>query len=732
VATTGGTDLTSYKFRASGRWQWIWLFWTEISTTTRRIYFTKDNDANVLPFFVDGVQSEVCGSEGVFVTMFIDGDQQGLVANQFPPAYYWEGTPHASASNRSGQTRAGGRVLTLDRYGIIQTGIVGLGVAPPQHIANQYAQLDGANYDRTRNPPRQFSLIGRISSPDTVALQDLRSTLGAHLDRDIIAQQQPLVLRYQQYHPDGSERGAAALIPALYAGGLDGNINNDYAEDLAISFLQEQPGILEERTQGASLTLSSSVANANRIIRRAPNGTWSALGTGGSGNVSAMTRGLDGSIYIAGTFTNWDGNANADNIVRYDPVNNTFSALSTGCNGAVFAVAVLPDGRIVLGGAFTSAGGAANTSRIAIYNPATDTFSALGTGGSGGDVIALAVGLTGHIFAGGSFTSMGGVANTLRLARHDGSNWNAMGTGADGQVNDFTFGIGKQILYITGQFNNLNGASSQRIGSWNVRTSTFGTLSTGLNGNGITLATGLDGTIYVGGSFTLAGGVTGTAYIAAYNGVTFLSLSTGMDQDVYDITVLPDGSLVIVGVFMVAGGTTLPDSATRWNGSSFSSIGADLPGTFGASLYTAALTAPDGTLYIGYQATGTATVEGLTTVTNNGTVKSYPTLIVRGPTSGTAQLYQVFNTTTGRNLYFNFTINAGETAIFVLDPINLIARSDFQGDIPNLILPGSNEADFFLQPGANVISCFLPSATATAVLQWQPSFATLDDLIRVA
>jgi Chitobiase/beta-hexosaminidase C-terminal domain len=111
-----------------------------------------------------------------------------------------------------------------------------------------------------------------------------------------------------------------------------------------------------------------------------------------------------------------------------------------GMDGAVTALAVDASGNLYVGGSFSAAGLVA-ASRVVKFNPATATWTALGTG-MDNTVYALAVdststGCTGGaicLYAGGAFTSAGGVANTAYMAKWNGSTWTALGTGMNAQV----------------------------------------------------------------------------------------------------------------------------------------------------------------------------------------------------------------------------------------------------------------------------------------------------------
>lgn len=724
IATTGAVDLQTKTFIASGRWQWISFYFTEASATTRRIYWKKNNSANVRPFYFDGVQSEIIGA-GETVSTYIDGDQQGLVPNQNPVPYYWNGTPHASTSARSGLTRAGGMVIPFRYFGFVLAALIGLGLAPPQNVATEYARIDGGYDDYTRKPSRQFTIQGTFESQgEYLSLRQQRGGLARLLDRDLVAQDQRLVLLRDVVDACGELSATTCRLLGKYQGGLEGQTDNQLASVAPITFTQYLGIILSDGESGGALDVQDSVANADYIIRRSPAGVWSAPG-GGTGVVFATVRGLDGKIYLAGNFANWGGNASSDNVVAYDPVTAAYSPLSTGTNGAVFALAVLPDGRIVLGGAFTLAGGVANTVRIAVYNPTTNLFTALGTGASTNNVLALAVDSIGGIYAGGDFALMGGVANTVRLAYHNGSAWTALSTGADGTVNALVVGLDTR-LYITGQFTNLGAVAALQIGNWDG--SVFRAMGSGLNSTGgRALARGPNGLIYVGGIFTLAGGITGTSHVASWNGITYQGMGGGLGSDVLALSVDPQGIVYATGSFAgVSGGVSFPDGVARWSGAAWTTIGVDTPAISGT--INASLAMPDGSLYLVYSGTGTAIAEGIVTITNPGTARSYPTVTIGGPTSGTARIYSLINYTTNRAIFLNVTINAGETATLVFQPDNLSFTSTFQGDIASAILPGSNTADFFLQPGANSIAFLSASSTVTATLFFRPAFVSLDDV----
>lgn len=712
-----------------GAWQRLVLYATETVTTSRIVVWTWTVDTSVpgwedLLVYVDAAQVEACGAEGVFASTYIDGDQPGLMPNQFPPAYLWTGTPHASPSQRSAQTRAGGQVMKFRDFGFLLTAIIGLGLAPPQHEALAFAQLDGGQYQTTIKPPRAFSLVGRFVGATPTRRDIGAGQLARLLDRDRVGQRQPLVLTMQA-EDCGRAIGEPLTIPALYTGGLEGAAQELPTAAAAISFTAYLPAVLGSQAGGA-LTPQQTVTNTNGVALRSPAGVWSALETGVSGGglqVRALARGLDGTIYVGGTFTG-AGSSGADYIAAYNPTTGAWSVLgsATALNATVYALAIGPDGDLYVGGAFTNAGGVAAADYIARWDVSASTWNALGTGADFW-VLALQFAPDGTLYAGGAFNDMGGTGADF-LARWNGSAWSVVSsaTALNALVNGLAYGNGQ--LYVGGAFTNAGGiAAADRIAAWNG--SAYAALGTGMDDAVAAIAVGPNGLVYAGGQFNTAGGVA-APNIAVWNGTMWQPLGAGVDDTVWALDLTPDGTLYVAGLFNASGTLALPEGIARWNGAAWIPADIDLPGTPNVWAITAL---PDGTVIAGYDTSGSATAAALTTVTNRGTAAAYPTLTIRGPSSGTARIYQLVNITTGAAIFFNATINAGETMTLTLDPTNITFTSTFQGNILRTILPGSRTTEFFLQPGDNTISLFAASSTVTAVLTWTTAYASLDDAL---
>lgn len=711
LATTGGVALAAQQFTSSSRWMRVVLFYTETSTTTRRIYITKGNTALADSFWIDCLQLESCADGVLAATTEIDGDQPGLLPNQFPAAYGWNGTPHASTSYRRAATAAGGYIVNFDRFRFKVLAFAGLGLTTLNHAIIPPAIADGASYVTTIARSRSFGMTGFIDAPGMTSLDQFRGQLLTALGPDRVSPRQPIALSYQP-HDGEVPTGREGRIVASLDRGAEGVTNSAHREQLTLQFTQWLPGITAGDA-GAILTENSSVTNCDYIARRLPTGAWSTMGSGGSGGrVAVLATGPDGSLYAGGEFTSMGGVANTAKIAKWNPVTETWSALGTGASGGhVYALAITANGGVYAGGDFTSMGGVANTARIAYWDGAA--WNALGTGANN-TVTALALSPAGVLYVGGNFTNVGGAAID-RIAYWNGSAWTSLhASGANNTVTSLAVAA-NGVLYVGGNFDSIGGVAINRIASWNG--TSYSALGAGFGATVQTLAIGPRGELYAGGDFT--GDVD---YVGVWNGTGWVQLGT-LDDDVYELSIGPDRILRAGGAFTTADGIALNDGYAVWNGSSWVQGDIAYPGF--ATIYAIAV-ALDGTLYIGHDNTSNALAAGITTVNNPGTARSYPTLTITASQDG-GLMYQIVNVTTGRAIYLALELNAGERVQLRTSAQGTTIYSSFRGDVSAAILPGSSP-DFALEPGNNSISLFLAKAE-TAALHWPITYQSAADLV---
>ncbi len=306
---------------------------------------------------------------------------------------------------------------------------------------------------------------------------------------------------------------------------------------------------------GGQFTMAGGVA-ARGIARW--NGTqWSPLSSG-MVNVFALTVFDDGTgpaLYAGGNFIMAGGVA-ANGIAKWD--GTQWSPLSSGMNGnGVLALTVFNDGTgpaLYAGGSFTTAGGVAARG-IARWNGTQ--WSPLGSE-MGGGVLALTVfddGAGPALYAGGLFS----IAGAISIAKWDGTQWSPLGSGVNSVVYALTVfddGTGP-ALYAGGLFTMAGGVAANRIAKWDG--TQWSPLGSGLNSNiEFALTVFDDGTgpaLYAGGQFTMAGGVAANR-IAKWDGTQWSALGSGMNNTVFALTVFDDGTgpaLYAGGFFTMAG-----------------------------------------------------------------------------------------------------------------------------------------------------------------------------------
>jgi hypothetical protein len=728
--TAGNVALSTVTFTASGRWQWVYGYYTETSSTGRRFSAIKAGHASTANFYLDGVQVEAIAA-GETVSTYLDGSQQGLVPNQNPPAYWWNGTPHGSTSVRSALTRAGGMVIPFKQFGFFLTALIGLGLAPPQNVGTEYARIDGGYDDYTRKPSRQFTVQGNFESlsGNYLTLRQQRGGLSRLLDRDLVAQDQRLILLRDVADECGNVDSTTCRLIGKYQGGLDGQTDNHVASVAPITFTQYLGVVLADGESGSSLAVQQSLSNANAIVQRSSAGVWSALGTGMTGgNVLAIAVGIDGKIYAGGTYTGAGGVGSTNHIAVYTPSSNTWAAMGTGSTGnAVYTLSVAPDGAVIAGGDIaTNFGGVATTANLARWTIGGTWQSITPAGTPNGIVTCSAFDSNGNLYVGGTFTTINAVAANRIAKMTPAGTWSALSTGSSADVNAIVADkAGNIYAASTGTF----GGAVPIIAKWNG--TAFSSVGSTLNAAAYSLALDSAFNLYGGGSFTAAGAIT-LSMIGKTNRVEWQPLSAGITPGggtpaVFAMLYSPTTNLLYVGgdSFATASGVTPIDNFLLWNGAQFLSPDINLPGT---PRVNALAIDSNATVYVGFNTTGTATAAGTTAVTNPGSARSYPTIVLTGPTSGSARLYQIINTTTGRAIYTSLTMLPGETITMVFTPDNLSFQSTFMGDVSGGIMPGSNTADFFLQPGINNISVLAGDSTVTANIFFRPTYASLDDV----
>jgi hypothetical protein len=181
-----------------------------------------------------------------------------------------------------------------------------------------------------------------------------------------------------------------------------------------------------------------------------------------------------------------------------------------------------------------------------------------------GHIHAVALDDSGNLYAGGNFTTVGGVGANY-IAKWNGSSWSAVGNGVDSTVNALALD-GNGNVYAGGDFPQVCGNSTcdsgntraNRIAKWNG--SGWSVLGNGVNSTVYALAVDSNNNVYAGGDFAQAcgnstcdSGNTTVNRIAKWNGTGWSTLGSGTNGTV-NALVARGGGIFAGGNFTTAGG----------------------------------------------------------------------------------------------------------------------------------------------------------------------------------
>lgn len=714
----GGAFVGSVAGTTGGTWHRYSFSYGEASPNLR-FFSVINRSAGGAPFLVDAVQVE----GGTFLTTYIDGAQDGCT---------WLGQPHASASSRSGTSRQGGTVVTLQSLGMTVMEAGGVGMPPVDNITQEYAIADGAFFQRQRATSRPFTLTGLFSGSTWQGLHAVRRNVIDALKIDLTPNPQPTRFLY-------TGAGGTSVIDAYYDGGLTMESREGFTETAGVRMLAVDPYWYSLTDEGTALTSAVALGSTNFIAARDPQGRWGTLGVSGTTTanffaqqgIRAIQPGVDGTVYIGGdfqtiggTFANgvgmWLGNAG-----RFGTLAGGTLHVSVG-TPIVTSLAVSPAGSVFVAGQWDQTAGT-SSGNIAQWNGAWGSLAG-GTVG-GGFVQSLLYAPNGTLFFGlGNFNSVGGTA-TQGVAMWGGASFGTLTGGTVIGGNTFTMTWSGGRLYVGGTAAGGT-AAGHSVYTWNgAWGTTNGSIFGPIVGSAVyALTTGPDGAVYAGGVFTTFGGGTVNG-IAKWNGAQYTALSVGVGSainsnvygEVWRVQALPDNSLYAAGRFRMAGSVALPDALARWNGAAWIPGDVDLPNgnLSGAPIIWVLAVGATGTLYVGGGFFGTALAAGVTTVVNDGAANAYPAIVMRNPTASSQRLYQVLNTATNDGVWLNTDILPGETITLDLRTTNKTLTSDYRGNILGAVLPGSNLTTWRLAPGTNFVSVFAASGSVETSIYWR-------------
>lgn len=710
----------------SSEWRRVWFAFTPTSSAVHTLkIFQNVPGLSTDEFYIDGVDVRtLTHNNEAYLSTYVDGDQ---------PDCIWEGAEHASVSRRLLETRAGGKIRNLDFFNWYVLEPSGHGMPPVEVITQDLGQLEGEVYNRTRARARTLQLVSYLQGTTLPNLHVVRDEIINVVKPDAVDEPQPFLMRYR-----GNGAATSRILEVVYEGGLEMGRRDGFTETAPIRLRASKPYFRDELYDNKTLDVQDT-ESPNRIFARLKEGDFSILNGGISGGVTPIGRDavwdkINGLMHVVFDGTT-AGGVTCNNCGSYNYKTNVWTSLGSGANngvtgiiGGMRAVAYDPsNNRVYVGGDFTAAGTVA-TRGIAYFDLTAGTWNAMGTGCLNNGVQDMAFDDAGNLWVVGSFTQMGGVANTSRLAVWTGSAWQARGTGLSGNGTKVEKGP-DGLMWIGGVFDTANGVTVYGLTYWNG--TTFVAIGTG-PGLGVTggvvsaMTWGLDGTMYLGGQGP-ASGFLQDKHLWKYNGSVISVLAdTGLTGWIYSLYVdEKDGMLWIAAAGVTVAGLTMPSRVWRFNGTAF------MPADFidGGYNWYSIVKGPDTSIYFMGDVTSTVKTTGTVgCLTLQNTATKYPICVIKGPSSGTAKLVQLVNYTTSDAIFFDqaLTLTANEVLYLDFKPGGRKFYSTTKGNLINRILRGSNLGTFKLKPGNNIIGMFSDTSTVSADLVWQERYWSAD------
>jgi len=675
----------------------------------------KTSGNSQLSYYVDGVMINPWTDSLDRTVTYTDGDQAGC---------QWLGQPHNAPSYRGPQVRSGGSIVALADLGLQVDQMIGAGVPPIEVSTQSFAITDGAQFQRQRAAQRKFTLTAKpIMGTSLADFHVTRRTLFDALRPDLVTPTQPV--RFLYYGGQGTSQ-----IDGYYSSGLElGAMDGPIAEHAAISFIATDPYWYAPVQQGTTLAPRVALGSTNFLARRSPLGAWGTLGQSNGTtvitavpSVNALAINSGGTVFFGGRFGSIAGTSYKAAGLYY-PQLNTFGTLTGGTittsQGTVFALAFSPSGSLYLGGDFNTLAGTAAIG-VGLWNGAFGSLVG-GTLTNSDYVKSLLFASSGSLWMGGSFASIGGTVARHMAFWYNGTAGTPTG-GSIGQanVNALSEGVDGKIFF-GGGMSQAFGNTTRFVGYWN---GAGGTLAGGtLNTTVTALETLPNGAEMVGGFFTTLDSASALRTLS-WNGVSFSTQGAGLDGDVHALLVDQiDGGVWAGGKFQATGATPLTGGLAKFNGNTW--LPADIDLTTLGTVFAIAQ-AIDKTLYIGGNFSGTAYCASVGTIVNKGRAETYPILRLRNVSAGTARIYQLANTTTGNEIYFNYVMQSGEQLQLSLQPGSRSLVSSYRGNCFSAILPGSNLAEFNLPSGTSYISFFSDNSSLEVNFFWTPRGFSID------
>jgi hypothetical protein len=690
--------------------KWVRPYITASLTAGTFRFCILQKTARAHSFYTDGWQLE----NKTYPTTYCDGDMEGYVIGE--NAYEWTGKVHNSSSTRSITTRSGGREFFLRDLNFLITQITGLGSAPISTFSKEIVSggnfYIGANYAE-----RPFTISGTMfASNGYIELFQNKKTLERMVDFSRTPFSQEILLLYR---PSGDKMSIPYNVKCHYVSGLEGNINQEYRENVALQFAQSEPFMTNGITEASQI-------NTRRIAAPpSSNGTFGSLlikkdlrvvnimSTGTSvvtnGTIYDAVFDKNNGIYVVGDFTTING-IPANRVAYWN--GSTWAACGAGVGtGIAKAIIELPDGNFLIGGTFASGGGSTSKRYLTKYDPVSATYSVFGSPNNSVDDIFY---LDGYAYVVGPFTNISGLGiNYIARSGYTTASFSPCGTLAEAPSKVVGYKSGNTTYILVG----IGGTTRSvlRTGDFSSWTTLYTVTNPGtiniyqirdmdIVGASVYFVEWMNRDPGIDSSFVWKQNPSENSVVAYGDPYTNFRKVTAMKDGrvlfTHDAEYYSDSSrnnfieypsgYSIYGANKqyfpgeVAGNN--PDSQIAFTGGSIVNVmveNKNIPGELFLSSRNAFST--------------------METVTNNGNTFAFPTFTF----TGKANLYWIKNLTTNQYLYFNnLTIGESETVKVICSNSGTRVLSDVRGDISGYLY-GGYSSTILLNQGDNNISTMM-------------------------
>jgi hypothetical protein len=290
---------------------------------------------------------------------------------------------------------------------------------------------------------------------------------------------------------------------------------------------------------------------------------WVAMGAGCDDLVHSLAFTANGDLYVGGEFHNAGGGA-ALHIAKWVNSTTTWSAVGAGLDNLVYAMVVAANGTLYVGGDFANvAGGGIAVAKIAAWNGAA--WSALGAGTSYGNIRSLAVSPSGILYSG----------EWANIEQWDGTAWSNLGTGVNGIVLAIDIAPNGEV-YAGGTFTTAGGLAVGYIAKWNGVS--WSALGSGVDAGVNIIEVTQSGEVYVAGNFVNAGGRSTPMRWAIWVNNLWVPGWIGSFNNTLEYLKVEDDRIIVAGVFTAATTPGVTEITTTCSARAYPTIAITGPG----------------------------------------------------------------------------------------------------------------------------------------------------------